>query len=230
VTIDGRLKPDVVAPGCQLTGDGGITSTFPGDRYKKECGTSMAAPVVTGVAGLIIEQYQKTFGTLPLPSTVKAIVIHTAHDLGTPGPDFSFGYGHIDAQTAVDTVIAKHVIEDVLAANDAEAVAEIRVPANAREVRVTLVWDDAPGTAGAARILVNDLDLTLVDPQGRSHYPFVLNPLVPVEPAVRGVDKVNVTEQVLVLRPQTGSWRVTVKGSAVVQGPQSFSLVWSLAQ
>ena len=33
----GRLKPDVVAPGCQVGGDGGITSTYPGDAYTSLC-------------------------------------------------------------------------------------------------------------------------------------------------------------------------------------------------
>ncbi|MCX5638863.1 MAG: S8 family serine peptidase, partial [Planctomycetota bacterium] len=36
-TDDGRIKPDVVAPGCQIGGDGGITSTIPEDTYISWC-------------------------------------------------------------------------------------------------------------------------------------------------------------------------------------------------
>ena len=43
-TADGRLKPDVVAPGCEARNGGAIWSTLPGNRYGGACGTSQAAP------------------------------------------------------------------------------------------------------------------------------------------------------------------------------------------
>lgn len=46
---DGRMKPDISAPGCQSTGDGGVTSCSSASdtSYTVKCGTSMAAPTVT---------------------------------------------------------------------------------------------------------------------------------------------------------------------------------------
>ena len=110
---DGRIKPDLVAPGCEddLNRDDDnpnrtIWSTIPGDTYHGICGTSMAAPVVSGITALIIEEFRKQTGIDPLPSTVRAILINTALDLGNTGPDYTYGFGKVDARAAVDAVIA----------------------------------------------------------------------------------------------------------------------------
>ena len=104
-TDDGRIKPDVVAPGCQSDEDTGITSTVPGDTYGAMCGTSMAAPVVSGICSLMIQEFRSQTATDPLPSTLKALLINTAVDLGTLGPDYSYGFGKVNAKGAVDSII-----------------------------------------------------------------------------------------------------------------------------
>jgi subtilisin family serine protease len=50
---DGRLKPDVSAPGCQSNGDGGVTSCSSSGGYTVKCGTSMASPTAAGVSALL---------------------------------------------------------------------------------------------------------------------------------------------------------------------------------
>jgi subtilisin family serine protease len=47
----GRDQVDVFAPGVD------ILSTVPGDRYEKDSGTSMASPVVTGLAAFLLSYY-----------------------------------------------------------------------------------------------------------------------------------------------------------------------------
>ena len=107
-TDDGRIRPDLVATG-------GHTSTLPGDGYGFKTGTSMASPVVTGIAALLIEEWRWLYTldqplTQPLPPhKVKAILIHTATDLGLPGPDYSFGWGRVNAREAVDLARANYV-------------------------------------------------------------------------------------------------------------------------
>ena len=47
----GKNEVDVFAPGVD------ILSTVPGNKYERESGTSMAAPVVSGLAALIMGYY-----------------------------------------------------------------------------------------------------------------------------------------------------------------------------
>ena len=95
------------------------------------------------------------------------------------------------------------------------------------ELRVTIAWDDPPGTPNVDPVLVNDLDLRVFDPEGTLHHPWTLDPANPSAPAVRTQrDGVNNIEQVLVQTPVPGAWRVQVVGFDVPQGPvQTFGAV-----
>ena len=53
-TGDGRMKPNVVAPGHMVTSAKADTTT---NKYKDDFGTSMAAPHVTGLAATLMEHY-----------------------------------------------------------------------------------------------------------------------------------------------------------------------------
>lgn len=104
-TLDGRVKPDVVAPGVGIvstvppgrTGGAGILSGD--DRtllYGPLSGTSMAAPHVAGVVALMLEAEP----TLD-PGDVKRILLATAQDLGKPGVDNETGHGFVNAIAAL---------------------------------------------------------------------------------------------------------------------------------
>lgn len=222
---DGRIKPDVVAPGCE-SGPAGIKSTVFSNSYANDCGTSYAAPAVSGISALLIEQYRRIYsGADPWPSTIKALLIHTAVDLGNPGPDYAFGYGRVDAQAAADVLRARDLRQDSVS-NGATNTYTITVPAGSPSVKVTLVWDDPAGTVNANPALVNNLDLTLLEPDGvTTHFPWVLNPARPYRYATKGIDAINNVEQVYVTNPVPGTWTVRVVGTNIPQGPQQYSLV-----
>ena len=275
-TDDGRLKPDVVAPGGE-TGANGVISTIPqnndDDRFNNATGafgsdglddfffpysnsnagagepevagttpapqgswegTSMAAPVVSGVVALMLQEYRRTnFGSdasneAPLPSTFKAVLTHTATDLGNPGPDYQFGYGLIDAQAAVDVIRDELVLQNVIGQGE-EQIYSCTVPAEQPVFHVTVAWDDPAAVALAASTLVNDIDLTLESPSGVISNPWTLNPASPNLNAVTGTDNVNNVEQVLVNTPEAGTWRIHINGTNLNQPAldprQSYSLV-----
>jgi len=86
-TDDGRVKPDLVAPGV------GISSTWKDNSFKSLSGTSMSTPHVSGVAALLLE----TDSSLK-PEDVKNILKSTALDLGLD--ENTQGAGRVDAYEA----------------------------------------------------------------------------------------------------------------------------------
>jgi hypothetical protein len=227
---DGRIRPDICAPGCQVGGDGGITSTMPGGGYGAMCGTSMATPVTSGVSALMLQQMRRLFGPLyrPLPSTMKALLVNTAQDYGNVGPDFQFGYGEIRPQAGADAIRGRFaLLERTLDQGDEEQF-QFSVETGLPVLQVTVAWSDVPGAQLAQHELVNDLDIYLEAPSGTHHNPWILDPANPSAPATRGADHRNPMEQVTVTSPQAGLWTLHVAGTTVPEGPQQYSVVASL--
>ena len=229
-TADGRLKPDVVAPGCETRSGPAIWSTLPGNRYGGACGTSMAAPSVSGTMALILEDWRDTHGKDPLPSTIKGLLLHTAKDLGRSGPDYAYGYGLIDARAAIDLhrgdTSDGAVFEHTILQQGERDEYTLNVPSGAKVLKLTLVWDDYPADPLAAQALVNDLDLVVTGPDGKQYYPWMLDPLSPEKPAERTrADRTNNVEQVLVEDPAEGRWLATIWGTTVPQPYQTYSLI-----
>lgn len=92
-TGDGRIKPDLVAPGEKITGpvpDNGL-DTFDG--------TSMAAPHVSGAAAMLMARHDELIGD---PQRIKKILCATATDLGRER--FFQGHGMLDVLRALQSV------------------------------------------------------------------------------------------------------------------------------
>lgn len=113
-TSDGRIKPEVIAPGCfivssvsQHDNTGVIpraaTNSVEGDRdyaYGYMQGTSMSAPFVTGTVALWLQA-----DPLLTPETVKEIISRTARSEGRE-PDSKHGYGKISPRQGLDMIIS----------------------------------------------------------------------------------------------------------------------------
>lgn len=92
-TGDGRVKPDLVAPGEKIKGptpDGGI-------EFKD--GTSMAAPHVSGAAAILMARHKELMGN---PDKIKKILCSTATDLGRD--QYFQGCGLVDILRALQSV------------------------------------------------------------------------------------------------------------------------------
>ena len=77
----------------------------PDEKYQMTSGTSFSAAYVSGLIALMLERNPAL-----KPDEVRAIVMKTARDLGSPGRDDLFGAGEADAYAAVSAVVAQSVV------------------------------------------------------------------------------------------------------------------------
>ena len=207
--FDGRIKPELVA-----------YSSY---------GSSSATALVSGVVSLIQQEIKSQTNQIPKSDLVKAVLINSAADANEPGPDFMTGYGAIDALRSIKTAKSRRFF--ISEVQQGEKIAfEIVIPANAKNLKTTLVWIDPPADINTQSALLNDLDLILIAPNNMIYKPWILNSDPEVDmlsvPANRGEDHVNNVEQVLVELPQSGQWKLEVAGYDVLEAPQNFALVY----
>ncbi|NEN99278.1 MAG: S8 family serine peptidase [Moorea sp. SIO3I7] len=216
-TDDGRIKPDVVANGDSLRSSGAAGDA----HYYNSSGTSMAAPNVTGTAVLLIEHYNNLFNAMPRSATTKGLLIHTATDAGNVGPDYTFGWGLVNAAEAANFLTNIDENNPTVQFRETDYVGTeqtIDVVSDGTEpLKATIVWTDpAPDTVPGAGldvntpVLVNDLDIWITGPDG-THLPWTLNPANPGSSAVRTVaNHLDNVEQVLIDTPVAGGYKIHI--------------------
>lgn len=235
-TLDGRTKPDIVAPGTnilslksQVEGASDLWGSY-NKLYAYSGGTSMATPLAAGAA-LIARQKLQTLGEQnPSAALIKGMLMHTAVDmfpgqfgemgaaqgqeLLTHRPNSDEGYGRVDLARV--TQLPLRVIDDKAGVAQGQELAyQIDLTEQPAKFWVTLVYSDAPAAASAAKTLVNDLNLVVKTPQGQ-------------ELALS--DAINNHEMIEVTAPTAGAYTIIVRGERVPQGKegkQPFALLIS---
>lgn len=240
-TDDGRVKPEVVAPGTDIisarshasgaeTGWGVYNS-----HYVYMGGTSMSTPLTAGAAALVRQYYNQVKEyTSPSGALIKATLINGAQNIA-PGqygtgstqeipnstPNNVIGFGRVNLVNSLGLNPNEQIAywdDKAGIGTSATRTYNVVVTQNVASgdfFVATLAWTDYPGTVGAGKALVNDLDLEVVAPNG-THYKG--------NGSAAG-DRLNNSERVVIQNPPAGTYQLIVRGYNVPNGPQPFGLV-----
>ena len=174
---DGRIKPDIVAPGTWIASLKSASATdenawAPIDNYYFYMGgTSQAGPHASGAAAVFVQYYRQTVtNTTPSPALVKAALINSATDMNdgfstAAVPNMDEGWGRIDLPELIGSTRRYDFLDQTVLLQTSQVYERhVVVAAPDESLKVTLAYTDVPGFPGAIPALVNDLDLEVVGP------------------------------------------------------------------
>ncbi|MRR10855.1 hypothetical protein EG831_12465, partial [bacterium] len=223
-----------VAPGNNLYSVNGASNT----TYQAMSGTSMSCPAAAGATVLARQYFTEGWypsGTktpadafAPTAALLKAVILAGA-DKGSPViPDTRYGWGRLDLDSSLyfsGDYRKLAVVDDTVGLQTGQYKEyTISIPDSLCIMRVALCWTDFPGSPGAGRMIVNDLDLTVIDPYGTTYRG---NNFTSSQSNTNAtLDTVNVEENVRRNRAayRTGTYVVRVSARNTPQGPQPYAL------
>ena len=220
-TRDGRIKPDVMAPGTYILS--ARSSLAPNSsfwanhdsKYAYMGGTSMATPIVAGNVAQLREHFMKNRGITPKPSLLKAALIAGATDVGLGYPNGNQGWGRVTLDKSLNVAF----VNETTALSTGQKATYSFQAVSGKPLKISLVWTDAPGSTTASKTLVNDLDIVVTAPNGQR---FVGNDFS--APFDNNWDGTNNVENVFINAPMSGTYTIEVQAYNVPSGPQRFAL------
>ncbi len=234
-TNDGRIKPEVVAPGTFVLSTRSRATMSKGwalsgdPLYFFEGGTSMATPLVAGCMANI-RAFLRTVHGMKTPSAalLKALVINGAVDMtgqympSEAGaiPNNNEGFGRVDVQAVVGPYGPGETLtffdeNKKLDTGQSES-RVIMVPPGVHLLKATLVWTDPPGEG-----LQSDLDLIVTAGTQTRHGN--------VAAGSTAFDRVNNVEQVVWSAIPAGAVTIAVNAHKATLGAQDYALVIRVA-
>jgi len=156
-TADGRLKPEVVAPGNWIISDRAagtqLTNELVGQYYVAAPGTSMATPHVSGAVALLREAHPDW-----TPDKIKYVLEITADVVNASAiAGIAYGAGRINVYEALNYDQDSKVDFTGYLANKQNVTKEVTVSSGTTRIAALLTWDNPQA----------DLDLYMYDPNGQ---------------------------------------------------------------
>lgn len=227
-TADGRLKPEILAPGGEFVGStmvNGVATTnaqiggqwlddpsnrWPGEpSYTRYAGTSMSAAVVSAAFAICEEKYGDLFHPEDAMALVAACAIPLKGNTGSPLSGYAtsnYGYGLLDGYHLPGTYFSEEVdrlfwINATIGEGAGYKQWVTYIPSYTNWISVALGYTDTPSASAELQV---DLDLTLISPTN-IEYNYQL-------PA--GVTSDSPLERLIVETPEAGAWTVRVSAES----------------
>ncbi len=249
-TSDGRIKPDVVAPGGtdpfdknrQYIWGARANTTWAGDSAHPNLlgmgGTSQAAPHISSACAMIRQYFKDGFypsgdtllgvSTEPSAALVKAVLIASTVDIGSnPVPNRSAGWGRVVLDNALYFAGESRGLavsdNETGVSTDDTVINTVTIVNSAEPLKFVLAWSDTAAIALADPALVNDLDLTITAPNGTRYRGNVFSGGFSEEGG--SPDRLNNVEVVWLPEPtQTGLYTISIEGYNVPNDSVPFAI------
>jgi uncharacterized membrane protein len=217
-TDDGRIKPDLVAPGdyvrsCKSQEADSAQGSWSNNWYLEYSGTSMATPAAAGAAVLVREYLMEVIGRQdPQGALIKGLLILGAQDMGArdiPNDDEGWGRVNLVESLIPDSDVGIFVDDRSRLSSGQTSEYSFEITRAGEPMKVVLTWSDYPGSSSSSTQLRNDLDLEVISPNGQVTYKG--NAFVNGRSVTGGTkDSINNVEVVLIDNAATGTWTVRV--------------------
>ena len=246
-TSDGRIKPDLIAPGQTRTARSDYDVTANNCNTLLLQGTSLASPVTCGAAALVREYFTEGWyptgvknaanATTPTAALIKAVLLNGAVDMSEvagPPPNRDEGWGRIHVDNSLyfngdaRRIIALDKRDYFTTSTQSPYTLEFEALGHVEggNIKVTLVWTDYHANPAATIALVNDLDLAVTDASSTTTV-YLGNRFDTSGNSITGgiPDTINNVEMVILPANTTDTFRIRIKPAHLVEPPQGFALV-----
>jgi serine protease AprX len=221
-TKDGRIKPDVVAPGTDVLSANSGHRIHPHHetKWSSMSGTSMATPLVAGCAAVLREALRNRINK-PSAALIKALLVNGAVPLDQVSPNKDSGFGRVDLANSI--VIAcredgANFDQEVLNNGYNEhKIPAVKIPKG--RLKVTLVWSDPPSMIGTGA--VQNILCLVVRADGREYDGNKDTKGKPLE-ADNNVQRVQLTGLL------TEEADIIIRADQIITDQQPFACAWSV--